>query len=206
MLVIRAFAKSYHHERIVSIEALSLGPGTYLFKGDNGTGKTTLFKCLAGISPCTGEISLQGTSLHQDPIAYRYYVNFAEAEPLYPEFLTSRDIMRFVGKTKNSTEERLHYYCQKLGIEWFYEKSCGTYSSGMLKKLSLAIAFLGEPKMIILDEPLITLDDVTRHQLFDLIKEKKETIFLLSSHQSIEHRLLGITNTFKIENKTVIPE
>ena len=76
----------------------------------------------------------------------------------------------------------------------------------MLKKLSLALAFLGVPKMIIFDEPLITLDEETRIRLADLIREKEETIFLLSSHQTIESQFLEIGNTYTIEKKSLILE
>ena len=206
MLEINSFSKRYHEEKILSIESLRLSPGVHLIKGDNGSGKTTFFKCLAGISPASGEIRIDHLSLSEDPIAYRYQVNFSEAEPLYPGFLTARDLTTFVGKTKKATPQQIRYYCHELGIDWFHEKSCGTYSSGMLKKLSLALAFLGEPKMIILDEPLITLDDTTRTRLFKLIREKREILFLLSSHQAIERGFLDVSSRFKIENKTIALE
>jgi ABC-2 type transport system ATP-binding protein len=75
----------------------------------------------------------------------------------------------------------------------------------MLKKLSLVLAFLGDPKMIILDEPLITLDEQTRLKLFELIREKNETIFILSSHQPIESQYISVNSTFTIHHKTLVP-
>lgn len=206
MLVISNFSKSYGDALILSVKSLALPPGVHLIKGDNGSGKTTFFKCLAGIIPCSGEINIDRLSLKTHSIAYRYHVNFAEAEPLYPGFLTAKDLIRFIGKTKNATPQQENYYTQKLGIDRFFEKSCDTYSSGMLKKLSLALAFLGDPKMIILDEPLITLDEQTRAELFKLIQEKKETTFLLSSHQSIESRSLEFNTTYAVAEKSLILE
>jgi len=76
----------------------------------------------------------------------------------------------------------------------------------MLKKLSLALAFLGDPKLIILDEPLVTLDEVTRGQFYSLMKEKNDTIFLLSSHHEIRTGSLDITSTHIIRNKTLVVE
>jgi ABC-2 type transport system ATP-binding protein len=186
------------------VESLQFRPGIHLIKGDNGSGKTTFFKCMAGISPCEGDISIGDLSLYKAPTGYRYQVNFAEAEPLYPAFLTARDLMQFVGHTKKASEEQMRSLTATLGIDTFYEKSCGTYSSGMLKKLSLALAFLGTPRMIILDEPLITLDEGTRTALFTLINQNKEVIFLLSSHQAIESHELAINQTFTIRNKTLV--
>lgn len=206
MLSVRGFLKSYHEEKILSVDSLTLQAGIHLFKGVNGSGKTTFFKCLAGISPCSGDIRIAGVSLQKDAIAYRHLVNFAEAEPVYPGYLTARDIMLFVGKTKKATSEQMKYYKEALGIDAFYEKPASTFSSGMLKKLSLAVAFLGEPRMIILDEPLITLDDITRQSFLRIMDEKKGTLFLLSSHQAFEDNVRSITTAFKIENKTLIAE
>lgn len=204
MLTIQGFNKSYQQHHVLSIESLQLPPAIYFVKGENGSGKTTLFKCLAGISPCQGEVTVHGVSMSKDPVGYRYQVNFAEAEPLFPSYLTARDLMLFVGKTKSASPEQIDYYKESLGIDWFYDKSCGTYSSGMLKKLSLALAFLGDPKMIVLDEPLITLDEATRKSLFQLIREKSGTLFLISSHQALEGAFPRAARHFKIQNKHLV--
>jgi ABC-2 type transport system ATP-binding protein len=206
MLVIHNFSKSYGDELILSVDHFVCQPGVHLIKGDNGSGKTTFFKSLAGILPCQGEIKINGTSLKENHLAYRYLVNFAEAEPLYPGFLTAKDLIGFIGKIKNATAEQEARYTRELGVDGFLEKNCDSYSSGMLKKLSLVLAFLGDPKMIILDEPLITLDEQTRLRLFYLIREKEETIFLISSHQPVESQQIKIDATFKIHQKTLVAE
>ena len=90
----------------------------------------------------------------------------------------------------------------------FYEHPCGTYSSGMLKKLSLALAFLGEPKVIMLDEPLITIDDRAVECMYDLIRQyhAQGVTFLLSSHQDFEAGALPVQSTFIVSNQTIIQE
>jgi ABC-2 type transport system ATP-binding protein len=206
MLVVNNFSKSYGAELVLSVKRFECRPGVHLIKGENGSGKTTFFKSLAGILPCQGEIKIHQTSLRQDELAYRYLVNFAEAEPLYPGFLTAKDLIRFIGKIKKATAQQEQKYMRELGVDAFFEKSCDTYSSGMLKKLSLVLAFLGDPKMIILDEPLITLDEETRFRLFQLIGEKNETIFMISSHQPLDNQYVSINSTFKIHQKTLVPE
>jgi len=77
----------------------------------------------------------------------------------------------------------------------------------MLKKLSIALAFLGKPKVIILDEPLITLDDRTRDILLGMISETDKSgdvITLLSSHQSLDMPDLRIRKEFRIVNKSLV--
>lgn len=206
MLIISDFSKSYGGELTVSAKELSLVPGVHWVKGDNGSGKTTFFKCLAGICPCDGEIALDGISMKKHALAYRERVTYAEAEPLYPSFLTPNDLLKFVAATRKASSSDVLYYAESLGIHAFLYKRCGTCSSGMLKKVSLAMAFLGKPKLVILDEPLITLDEPTREHLYSLIREKRDAIFLLSSHDEIESRALPVRHRYFVRNATVTRE
>ncbi len=206
MLQINKFSKSYQGNLILTISSLAVSPGINWLKGENGAGKTSLFKSLAGIIPFEGEIMLNSISLKSKPVEFRKLVNYSEAEPLFPEFLTAKDLVRFIGKIKGSSIEQQDHYCHQLGIDQYFTKSCGTFSSGMLKKLSLATAFLGTPKLIILDEPLVTLDHAAREVLMNLIHEKLSDpamIFLMSSHQSMDSTSLPIQNIYNIRNKTI---
>jgi ABC-2 type transport system ATP-binding protein len=204
MLLIRDFEKRYNDTLILKIDKLELGKGIYWIKGENGSGKSTLFKSVAGLIPFQGTIQFNDFDCIAKPVEFRKQINFAEAEPIYPDFLTAKDMIRFVGKTKDATRENMLKIAKHFGVDGFYEKACGTFSSGMLKKLSLTMAFLGDPKLIILDEPLITLDEQTRIQLVDLINTyiRNGVMFLISSHQLIENNLI-VSETFEIKDKTI---
>jgi ABC-2 type transport system ATP-binding protein len=210
MLRFKEFSKSYNDHLIISIDDLELQPGTYWIRGENGSGKSTLFKSLAGLLPFHGNILLNGmTDLRRDALEFRRQVNFSEAEPLFPGFLTSKDLIRFVGATKLSSLPQQDAIVNRLGITSFFDKRCETYSSGMLKKLSLALAFLGKPSILILDEPLITLDDQTREILLTMIAEidsQNDVVTLLSSHQQLDLPSLQIKRTFRIVNKKLVVE
>jgi ABC-2 type transport system ATP-binding protein len=209
MLRIRNFSKSYNDRLILKIDELEFKKGAYWIKGENGSGKTTLFESLAGILPCEGEIAFSdGINIRQAPVAYRQRVNYGEAEPLYPGFLTAKDLVRFVGKTRGASREQQGHYVRWFGVDAFFESPCETFSSGMMKKLSLTLAFLGSPQVIILDEPLITLDQQARETLFDLIRKKLDegVIFLISSHHTIADHDITVAQTFQVENKTLTPQ
>lgn len=207
MLRFEGFSKSYNDNLVISIPELKLDPGIYWIRGENGSGKSTLFKSLAGLLPYQGSIVMSGNvNLRQQPLEFRRQVNFSEAEPLFPGFLTSKDLVRFVGSARGTGIEQQNEITSKFGIDAFIDKRCETYSSGMLKKLSLALAFLGKPKVIILDEPLITLDEEARGVLLGMIKDLKDVIVLLSSHQSFEVLELNIKTRFRIVNKTLVNE
>ena len=208
MLTIEHFSKSYSGTQVIYIQSLSLSSGIYWIKGENGSGKTTLFKSLAGLHPCEGKIQFDdGINLHKNPIIFRNRVNYSEADPLYPGFLTSKDLIRFIGSTKGADQKQQDFFVEQFNMSSYFEKPVETYSSGMLKKLSLAIAFLGSPKLIILDEPLITLDVQARSVLLHIMKnyiDQHEVTFLLSSHQMLDSTELKVNETFVIENKTLV--
>jgi ABC-2 type transport system ATP-binding protein len=208
MLEFRAFSKSYNDQLVVSIPALKLNPGIYWIRGENGSGKSTLFKSLAGLLPYEGSIILSDNiDLRQQPIEFRRRVNFSEAEPLFPGFLTSKDLIRFVGSARGADIGQQDAIALKFGIHSFINKRCETYSSGMLKKLSLALAFLGAPKVVILDEPLITLDEAARNVLLRMIADlnkDNDVVTLLSSHQTLDMPDLFIRKKFRIVNKSLV--
>ena len=203
MLSITNFEKRYNETLILRIDNVELRHGIYWIKGENGSGKSTLFKSIAGLIPFDGKVILDDINLTDQPVAFRSLVNFSEAEPIYPGFLTAKDLVRFVGTTKGASKENMQAIIKHFGVDIFYEKACETFSSGMLKKVSLALAFLGSPKLIILDEPLITLDERTRSALVELIKRylAEGVTFLISSHQMIDN--LPISDTFEIKQKAI---
>jgi ABC-2 type transport system ATP-binding protein len=206
MLRLIDFKKSYGDTLILKIPLLELPAGIHWIKGENGSGKSTLFKCIAGQIPFEGDIHLGELNQKKAPIAFRKQTNFAEAEPLYPGFLTSKDLVRFIGKTKEATIANQQALVQQFGVDSFFEKPCETYSSGMLKKLSLAMAFLGSPSLIILDEPIITLDEHSRNVLYSAIEEyrSKGVSFMISSHQDLGTSTLAITSSYRIVNKELL--
>jgi ABC-2 type transport system ATP-binding protein len=203
LLTINNFRKAYNDTPILTIPSLTLEPGTHWFRGINGSGKSTLMRTVAGMLPFDGEIWLNDQyEINRQPVPYRMRVNYAEAEPLYPDFLTARDIIRFVGKAKQATDQQITGLAERLGVDQYWNQTTGTYSSGMLKKVALLMAFLGQPDLILLDEPLTTIDDRAAQILFDLIKahQAKGVSFGLASHQDVGLTELRIDRVFLVEN------
>jgi ABC-2 type transport system ATP-binding protein len=97
---------------------------------------------------------------------------------------------------------------KKLGVDVFLDSPCETFSSGMMKKLSLVLVFLGTPRLILLDEPFITLDEQARYSLYELIQQSfqsPDTVILISSHQDIDTTMLPIKATYRIHHQILEP-
>jgi len=203
MLQLVNLRKAYGSRLILQIPQLTIPPGAYWIKGNNGSGKTSLMKIIAGINPFDGTILLNGVDLVKNPVAYRQQVSYAEAEPVFPGFVSGWDLIRFVKNTRKEKDDDLQALVNDFGIRDFLDYPVSTYSSGMTKKLSLLLAFIGQTKLILLDEPLITLEDGFLPKLFQLIKERMAhgTSFLLSSHQLFQQDQFQPDGVIVVENQ-----
>jgi len=205
MLRFDNYRKRYGRTEIINIPDMTLEAGVYWLKGENGAGKSTLMRSIAGLTPYEGSITVNDTDIRKARRSYTLSVNHAEAEPLYPDFLTGLDLISFYQQTKGQNKSPDTKTLQQLGVTSFADRKTGTYSSGMAKKLSLALAFIGQPRWILLDEPLITLDVNTVAVLRDMLRQKSAdgTSLLISSHQELD--LEGIeTKRLQIVNKTLV--
>ena len=208
MLYLSNIQKWYGSHHIFSIGELTLPAGIYWLKGANGAGKSTLMKILAGLIPFKGEISIENNiSLRKNPVPYRLLLNHAEAEPVYPSFLTGNELVEFVSNIKKGTKEQVNEIKDILGVDDYLQNPTGSYSSGMLKKLSLLLAFIGQPKWILLDEPLTTLDQSSQKALCELIMQQwqqKNISFIITSHHDIENAAIHFDKTFLLKDKQLL--
>lgn len=186
MIAFEKFEKSYGSKLIVKAD-VQLDENFYWLKGGNGVGKSTLLKSVAGLIPYSGHILLNGLDIRNSRVAYRNAVSYAEAEPLYAEFLTGHDLIAFYRDCRNGDAQQAEMLIETMQVGSYLHQKTGTYSSGMLKKLSLVLAFIGSPQLIMLDEPFITIDTNGLQQLGVLVKQALEnnvTVWI-TSHQQV---------------------
>jgi ABC-2 type transport system ATP-binding protein len=207
MLKFEDFRKSYGSHLVLDISDFQLLPGTYWLRGGNGTGKSSLLRCLSGMDSFEGKLRVEGLSAKRDGVGYRRLVNFAEAEPQFPGFLRGSELIAMFEQAKGDGTRTATALLTEMGMDGYIESPIGSYSSGMLKKLSLVLSFLGTPKWIMLDEPLNTLDVDAVRILYGWIQRGHETdgiSFILSSHQMLDLAILPFANVVEIVSKQLV--
>lgn len=205
MLTISNYQKKYpgNNNPVLSIESLYLNKGIYWLKGENGSGKTSLMKSIAGLIPFNGDILVNDLHIHKKRLEYAAIVNYAEAEPLYPLFLTGKELIGFYSSTKKGAFPQQLF--NALGVEHFQHQKILTYSSGMIKKLSLVLAFIGNPLLILLDEPLIALDtaSVTILQQTIAAYYAEGVSFIITSHQPLDETIIKQPATLLVKDHLI---
>lgn len=159
------------------------------FIGPNGAGKTTTINMITGIiKPTDGSVTIDGVDILRDPISCKAQIGYVPDNPDIYERLTGGEYLNFICDIFNvSTEKRNKKICEfteKFSISNVLNNQIKTYSHGMKQKLVLTGAFVHEPKLLILDEPMVGLDPVAAKILKDEMKshaEKGNTVFF-STH------------------------
>nr|XP_019951231.1 PREDICTED: ATP-binding cassette sub-family A member 1-like isoform X2 [Paralichthys olivaceus] len=161
--------------------------------GINGAGKTTTFKMLTGDIPVSGgEAFLNGYSIRTEMSEVHQNMGYCPQFDAIDDLLTGREHLEFYGRLRGVPEHEVtmvaEWGIQKLGLVKYSNKSAGTYSGGNKRKLSTAIALIGCPPVIFLDEPTTGMDPKARRFLWDcilsVIREGRSVI--LTSHSMEE--------------------
>lgn len=192
-LIIDRVSKQYQNHIAVDRISAKLQKGVYGLLGENGAGKTTLMRMICGIlKPTSGSISFDGMDVSEE--AYRASLGYLPQDfGYYPEF-TGQDFLMYMaalkGLSKPQAKKKAAELLQLVSLEDVAKNKTKTYSGGMKQRLGIAQALLGQPKLLVLDEPTAGLDPKERVRFRDLIKDLgKESVVLLSTHivSDIEH-------------------
>lgn len=185
-LIIDRLTKQYKNKIAVDRFSITMGPGVYGLLGSNGAGKTTLMRMICGIlKPTGGTVTFDGMDASMEE--YRRVLGYLPQDfGYYPNF-TGLDFLVYMGVLKGMTKSRAKKRSRELialvGLTEMEKKKIRTYSGGMKQRLGIAQALLGNPKLIILDEPTAGLDPKERVRFRELIAELgKKNIVILSTH------------------------
>jgi len=196
-----------------AVEKLSFGIESgqiFCLIGPNGAGKTTTFDILTQkIRASSGQVYIQGQELDKVKKGFTFGLCL-QSDTLWTS-LTVRQHLRIYslmkGLKKKETLEAIEYLINKLGLKEHAEKRVKNLSSGTKRKLSVALALIGGPEIIILDEATTGVDPVGRNQIWELLKllsEKRKTTVFISTHYMEDAELvadrLGILVSGRLES------
>jgi ABC-type multidrug transport system ATPase subunit len=189
-LVIDNLSKTYSNGvRALRDVSLTIGQGMFGLLGPNGAGKSSLMRTIATLQEAdSGTVTLGSVDVLRDKAAVRQVLGYLPQEfGVYPR-VTAETMLDHIASLKgiaNARERReiVEGLLQKVNLYAVRKKNLGTFSGGMKQRFGIAQALLGNPKLIIVDEPTAGLDPAERNRFHNLLSEIGEnTIVILSTH------------------------
>lgn len=189
MIEVRHVTKRYGNHTAVADLSFSIQKGVvYGFLGPNGAGKSTTMNIITGCLGATdGEVLIDGHSITEEPMKAKRLIGYLpEQPPLYMD-MTPKEYLRFVAQAKGISHKdisgQISTVMTKTRIVDVQDRLIRNLSKGYKQRVGIAQALLGNPEVIILDEPTVGLDPVQIIEIRELIRELgKEHTLVLSSH------------------------
>lgn len=155
--------------------------------GPNGSGKTSAIRCLLGLVPFEGRASIGGHDSVREPIAARTLVGYLPQRPAFGD-ATALETLRFVARLRRIPDERIAPALRRVGLEEHAGARARNFSGGMQQRLSLAVALLADPPVLLLDEPTASLDREGQREFLELAANLRldGRTLLLASHRAEE--------------------
>lgn len=191
MITIDTISKKYGQAEVLNVKSIDIPTGqSFGLVGNNGAGKTTLFNILLDlIKPSTGSVTSHNIEVSQHEDWKKFTGSFID-ESFLIGYLTPEEYFEFIGDLRGMNKADIASFLNQFG-EFFNGEIIGKkkylrdLSKGNQKKAGIIAAMMGNPKVIILDEPFANLDPTTQIRLKTIIKkltENKEITVLISSH------------------------
>ena len=161
----------------------------YGLLGPNGAGKSTALRIISTLlSPDSGHVEVGGHNVLLEEKETRRRLGYVAQDVAIDKILTGRELLQLQGDLyhldKKYKKKRIEELIERLDMNEWIDRRCGSFSGGMKRRLDLSSGLLHEPELLILDEPTVGLDIESRSVIWGLLKElrNKETTILLSSH------------------------
>ena len=188
------------YKELTAVDRLDLTiPQGELFSllGVNGAGKTTTIKMLCCLTrPTAGDAFLNGNSILTDPAGVKARIGVSPQETAVAPNLTVQENLELMcgvhGFTREKQMQKVRQIAEDLGLEDILKRKAGKLSGGWQRRLSIAMALIGEPEILFLDEPTLGLDVLARSDLWEVIRALKGKItIILTTHYMEEAEALS---------------
>ena len=165
--------------------------------GVNGAGKTTTVKMLSCLTrPTAGDALVGGCSITREPEQVKRLIGVSPQETAVAPNLSVKENLELIcgihSFSKTKTAEKVRELSQQLSLEEVLQRKAGKLSGGWQRRVSIAMALIGEPQVLFLDEPTLGLDVLARHALWDVIRSLRGRItMILTTHYMEEAQALS---------------
>jgi ATP-binding cassette, subfamily A (ABC1), member 3 len=208
-LVLKELGKSYGSFQAVDGLCCTVAPSNcFGLLGVNGAGKTTTFKMLTGdIDMTAGEVYINGFDLRKEQREAQSTMGYCPQFDALIDELTGREVLTLYARLRGIREEFINKEAERLmkllQLMKYADYECGRYSGGNKRKLSTAIALIGSPKLICLDEPTTGMDPVSRRHLWDTLTRYRNlgNTLVLTSHSMEECEALCTSIAIMVNGK-----
>lgn len=190
MLVLESLSRRFGHRTAVDTLNVTLRPGEVVgFLGPNGAGKTTTIKMIAGLLvPSTGRVLIDGIDNVRDPEDAKRRLAYIPDRPYVPERLSARELLRFIaglyGLADDVVDDVGMRELARFGLKGREDDLLGGYSHGMRQRVLLASAFMRQPRVLLVDEPMVGLDPQGMRLVRRVLREAADAgaVVLMSTH------------------------
>lgn len=198
MISMRNLTKRFGEK--IALDNLNLevaGGELFSFLGPNGAGKTTTIKLMTGLlKPTSGEILIGGYDIQKDAISAKRLIGYIPDFPFLYEKLTAREFIEFIGMLYKMNSGEIDKGSKELfevfGMSSYADNLIEDYSHGMKQRLVMCASLIHDPKLIIVDEPMVGLDPKSSRIVKQILKEKARrgvTVFLSTHTLSVAEEL-----------------
>ncbi len=174
MIEVQRLTKRYGRVQAVDGVSFVARPGEVLgLLGPNGAGKSTTIKAITGlIRPTSGEVRLAGFDVVKEAVKAKAHLGYVPDRPYLYLKLTGRELLRFLGKLRgvSDAEKKIEGWLDFFSLQDFGNELIEGYSHGMRQKLTFIGALLHEPRVLVIDEPMVGLDPRAAKQVRELMK------------------------------------
>jgi len=200
MITLENLTKVYSGVKAVDNLNLRISRGTIFgFIGPNGAGKTTTIKMMAGIlKPTEGRILINGLDIAREPSRAKMTLGFIPDRPFLYEKLSGKEFLKFkaglYGITGDALQERIERLLEVFELTEWADELIEAYSHGMKQRLVIASAMLHEPKVIIVDEPMVGLDPKGAKLVKDIFRDWARggsTVFMSTHTLALAQEVCG---------------
>ncbi|MGB3975007.1 MAG: ABC transporter ATP-binding protein [bacterium] len=218
MLKLIELTKTFGKRRVVDNVNIEVRKGElYAFLGPNGAGKTTTIKMICGLlKPDHGDVLIDRVSMRENPMKAKHAFGYVPDQPFVYDRLTPVEFLRFVGGLYGldplECDEKADYWLDQFELRKYKYELLGSFSYGMRQKVIFTAAFLHNPQVLIIDEPMVGLDPEGAIILKKLLRQRCEAglAAFVSTHslevaEQIADRI-GIMYQGKLRAEGTLPE